>query len=116
MKVSLSRLLLLIRLKQVSLSSASTLAWCRVHLDPRDVGAPGGTVSAAGHEIDVADLIHATQVRIIDFQLDDDLLRVELKPALIVEGDFGYHEITCEGFRSHHPALRALEGLAAYQQ
>src|SRR5579863_1515709 len=94
----------------------STLAWRRVHLDPRDVGASGCTVSTAGHEIDVTDLVHAAQVRVIDFQLYDDPLRIELEPALIVERHLGHHEIARETLRSHHPPLWALECLAAGEQ
>src|SRR4051812_45683205 len=69
----------------------SALAWCGVHLDPRDVGASGCTVSAARHEIDVAYLVNTAQVEIIDFQLYDDPLRIKLEPTLIVERYLRHH-------------------------
>ena len=67
---------------------------------------------AAGHEIDVTDLVHAAQVRVVHFQLDDDLLRIELEPALIVERHLGHDEVAGVSGRSRHSPLRALEGLA----
>src|SRR5437870_3267349 len=96
--------------------TASTLAWRRVYLNPRHVGASGSTVSAAGHEIDVTDLVHAAQVRVVHFQLYDDSLRIELEPTLIVERHLGHHEIAGERVRPQHPALWTLECLAADEQ
>ena len=73
-------------------------------------------MSAARHEVDVTDLVHAAQVRVIDFQFYDDPIRIEFEPALIVECHLGHHKIARETFRSHHSPLRALERLATDEQ
>src|SRR5215472_3287476 len=72
--------------------------------------------ASPGHEIDVTDLVHAAQIRVVDFQLYDDPLRIELEPAFIVERHLGHHEIARETLRSHHSPLWALERLAADEQ
>src|ERR1044072_8770938 len=81
---------------QNSFSGRSAFAPGRVHLDPRDVGAACSAVSATGHEIDVADLVHTAQVRVVDLKLDDDFFRMQLEPTLIVGRHHGPDEIPCE--------------------
>src|ERR1700730_1068557 len=97
-------------------SGRSAFAPGRVPLDPRDIGAACSAVSAAGHEIDVPDLVHTAQVRVVDLKLDDDFFRIELEPALVVERHLGHNETPCERVRSHHPPLGAFEPLAADKQ